>query len=100
MKIRQLLASILALATSGILPLFSQGEALVLHDATPVRLRISRNLSSADAAVSETVDFEVLDDVKIGETVVVARGATAIATVTDALKKRRMGRGGKLDVNI
>jgi hypothetical protein len=35
----------------------------VLHDGTPVRLRLGRNLSSHDAQTGETVDFEVLDDV-------------------------------------
>ena len=39
-------------------------DALVLHDATPVRLRINRTLSSADAAVGDRIDFEVLDEVK------------------------------------
>jgi hypothetical protein len=75
-------------------------DGFVLHDATPVRLRLARNLSSADAKVGETVDFEVLEDVKIGDTLIVARGATAIATITAAEKKKRMARGGKLDVNM
>ena len=100
MNLRQLLASALIFAFSGLGPLFSQADAFVLHDAAPVRMRINRNLSSADATIGETVDFEVLDEVKIGDTVVIARGGTAIATVTEAQAKRRMGRGGKLDVNF
>ena len=75
-------------------------EPLVLHDATPVRLRLNRNLSSADAKTGDTIDFEVLDEVKVGEVTVVPRGATAIGSVTDAEKKKRMARGGKLDVTI
>jgi len=71
-----------------------------LHDSTPVRLRIGRTLSSEDAKVNDTVDFEVLDDVKIDDVVIVARGATAIATVTEAKPKARMGKAGKLGVNI
>jgi hypothetical protein len=73
---------------------------LILHDATPVRLRLTRNLSSADATTGETVDFEVLEDLKLDGFLIVARGGTAIATVTQAQHKRRMARGGKLDVNI
>lgn len=73
---------------------------LILHDATPVRLRLSRNLSSADAKVGDNVDFEVLDDVKVDDVMVIPRGATAIATITKAEHKKRMARGGKLDVNI
>ena len=75
-------------------------EPMVLHDATPVRLRLNRNLSSADAKTGDTIDFEVLDEVKVGEVIVIPRGATAIGSVTDAEKKRRMARGGKLDVTI
>jgi hypothetical protein len=73
---------------------------LVLHDGTPVRLRLTRNLSSADVNTGDTVDFEVLEDVKVDDVLVIARGATAIATVTQAQAKRRMGRGGKLDITI
>jgi|HubBroStandDraft_1064217.scaffolds.fasta_scaffold31717_1 hypothetical protein len=73
---------------------------IILHDETPVRLRLNRNVSSADATVGESVDFEVLDDLKIDDVLVIARGGTAIATVTQAQAKRRMARGGKLDINI
>ena len=71
-----------------------------LQDGTPVKLRINRNISSADAKTGETVDFEVLEDVKLGETVVVPRGGIALATVTLAKPRGRMGKAGKLDINI
>jgi hypothetical protein len=57
-------------------------------------------MSSRDAKVDERVDFEVLEDIKVGNVVVVERGAMAIATVTEAHPKRRMGRAGKLNMNI
>src|SRR5439155_5724060 len=63
-------------------------------------LRINRNISSADAQVNETVDFEVLEDVKVHDVVVIPRGGMAWATVTEAQPKRRMGRAGKLNINI
>jgi hypothetical protein len=72
----------------------------VLEDGTPVRLRINRTVSSADAQVGETVDFEVLEEVLVGKTLVVPKGGLAFATVTEAQSKRRMARGGKLDINI
>lgn len=74
--------------------------AFGLEDGTPIKLRITRTLSSADAKVNDTIDFEVLEDVKIGETIVVPRGGIAWGTVTEAQPKRRMGRAGKLNVNI
>lgn len=71
-----------------------------LNDATPIKLRLSRTLSSADAKVGDSVDLEVLEDIKVDDVLVIARGGTAIATITEAQAKRRMARGGKLNVNI
>jgi hypothetical protein len=81
-------------------PVVKQPLAFGLEDSTPVKLRIDRNISSADAQVNETVDFEVLEEVKVHDVVVIPRGGTAWATVTEAQPKRRMGRAGKLNINI
>jgi hypothetical protein len=82
------------------LPGLAQGGPIVLDDGTPLRLRTTRSLSSADAHVDDRVDFEVVDDVKVGDVIVIRHGAPAIGTVTEAQSKGRMGRGGKLNVNI
>lgn len=71
-----------------------------LEDGTPIKLRLSRTISSADAQVDERVDFEVLEEVKVVDTSVIPKGSVAWGTVTEAQPKRRMARGGKLDVNI
>ena len=71
-----------------------------LEDGTPVKLRTARTISSADSHTGDTLDFEVLEDVFVKETLVIPKGGIAWGTVTDAQPKRRMGRGGKLDVNI
>lgn len=75
-------------------------EPQVLHQDTPIRMRLNRTISSSDATVNETVDFETLDDVKLGDTIVIPKGSTALGTVTEAVSKRRMARGGKLSMNI
>ncbi|MFZ0409941.1 MAG: hypothetical protein WAL51_00380, partial [Candidatus Acidiferrales bacterium] len=75
-------------------------RGFVLEDGTPVHLVLSENLSSADAVTGQTVEFEVVDDVIVNGLLVIPRGSTAWATVTDAEHKRRMGRAGKLDLNI
>ncbi len=81
-------------------PVVKEPLAFGLEDATPVRMRLNRTMSSADAQVNETVDFEVLDDVKVKDMIVIPRGGMAWGTVTEAQPKRRMGRGGKLNINI
>jgi len=78
----------------------SARSSFSLLDGTPVRLRLSRNISSKDSKTGENVDFEVLDDIKIGETIVIPKQSAAIATITRAKAAGRLGRGGKLDVNI
>ncbi|MFZ0804672.1 MAG: PEGA domain-containing protein [Candidatus Sulfotelmatobacter sp.] len=75
-------------------------KGFVLEDSTPVRLRINRTVSSGDAHVGDTIDFEVLEDVSLKGTLVIPKGGLAFATVTEAQAKRRMARGGKLDINI
>lgn len=71
-----------------------------LLDGTPVKLRLSQSISSADAKVGQEVAFEVVEDVKVDDAIVLAKGATAIANVTEADHKKSMGRGGKLNVVI
>ena len=69
-----------------------------LEDGTPVNLRISQTVSSADAHVNDRVEFEVLDDIRVADTLIIPKGGIAWGTVTEAQPKRRMGRGGKLEI--
>ena len=71
-----------------------------LEDGTPMKLRTARTISSADAHVGDTLDFEVLEDVFANGILVVPKSGIGWGTVTEAEPKRRMGRGGKLNVNI
>ena len=79
---------------------FTSNKGFVLEDTTPVRLRLNRTISSAEAHVGDAVDFETLDDITVNGTLVIPKGGLAFATVTEAQAKRRMARGGKLDINI
>ena len=71
-----------------------------LQDGTAIKLRLAENLTSATAKAGQQVSFEVLEEVDVQGTPVIAKGAQALATVTTAEPKKSMGRGGKLDVNI
>lgn len=74
--------------------------AFGLTEDTPIRLRLNRNLSSGTEKVNDKVDFTVVEDIKIGDVVVIPQGATAIGTVTEAKPKGRLGKSGKLNINI
>jgi hypothetical protein len=69
-----------------------------LEDGTPVKLRLSQTVSSADAHVDDRVEFEVLEEIKISDVLIVPKGGIAWGTVTEAQPKRRMARGGKLEI--
>ena len=69
-----------------------------LEDGTPVKLRISQTVSSAEAHLNDRVEFEVLEDIKVADTLIIPKGGIAWGTVTEAQPKRRMGRGGKLEI--
>ena len=78
----------------------STPERPILEASTPVKLRISQTISSADAKEGQQVDFEVLEEVWVSGLLVIPKGGIAWATVTEAQAKRRMGRAGKLNINI
>jgi hypothetical protein len=65
-----------------------------------VKLRLSQTISSADAKVGQEIPFEVVEEIKVGDVVVLPKGATAIGTVTECNPKKSMGRAGKLNLNI
>lgn len=69
-------------------------------DGTAVKLRLAETVSSENAKVGQQVPFEVTDDVVVQGVTVIPKGTQALATVTEAESKKRMGRGGKLNVNI
>jgi hypothetical protein len=71
-----------------------------LLDGTPVKLRLSQTISSASAKVNQEIPFEVVEDIKVDDVIVLPKGATAIGTVTEADHKKSMGRGGKLNLSI
>src|SRR5208282_4280770 len=48
-----------------------------LGDGTPVRLRLAQTVSSATAKENDTVSFEVLHELKVGNVVVITTGGAA-----------------------
>jgi len=67
---------------------------------TPLQVRLRKTVSSATAHVNDVVEFEVSEDVKAGDTVVIPRGSTAWGTVVEAAPRARMAKSGKLQIEI
>ena len=81
-------------------PDHGHSAALTLAVGTPVQLRLRESLSSRDAALDDTILFEVVTDVKVGDQVVIAEGAQAWGRITDAHSRGLLGRTARLDVAL
>ncbi len=73
---------------------------LVLAQDTPVELRLEGGVSSATAKANDIVEFEVAEDVRAGDRIVIPRGSYAWGVVTHAERRSRMRRNGKLDIDL
>jgi hypothetical protein len=98
MKLLTMLVAVLI--ANPALPAQQTAAKFVLGTDTPVKLVLGETISSADEHVGNLVSFEVVEDVTVNSVVVIPRGSNAWATVTAAEPRKRMGRGGKLDIDI
>lgn len=71
-----------------------------LLDGTPVKMKLTEDLSSETSKSGQEVSFEVTEEVLVQGVAVIPKGAKAQATVTNAEPKKRLARGGKLEVNV
>lgn len=71
-----------------------------LADGTPLKLKFKRTISSKDTNLGETVEFEVAEDVVVGNKVVIAKGAPAKGKVTKVRGAGMLGRKGKLEISV
>jgi hypothetical protein len=71
----------------------------VLLDGTPVKLKLSEDISSATAQSGNEITFELAEDIIEGDTVIVPRGNIAIGTI-DKAKGKGFGHNGKLSISI
>ncbi len=75
-------------------------KRIKIRDATLVRLSLKDSLTSATNRVDDPVRFEVTEDVKVGDLVVIPEGATASGHVVEARPKAVFGRSGKLNFTV
>ncbi|HXZ13440.1 MAG TPA: hypothetical protein VEG64_13715 [Candidatus Sulfotelmatobacter sp.] len=75
-------------------------EKLVLKEGMEVPLVFAQDLNSKTAGVDDPVNMRLDDDLKIGDVVVIRKGAPALATVTHVKKAGMMGKGGELNIRL
>jgi len=69
-------------------------EARTLKDGSCLRLRLAEEVNSGSARVGKLVHFEVTEEVKLGDVVILAKGQHATGVVTAVEPKGRLGGDG------
>ncbi len=72
---------------------------VVLPDGTPVKLGLGNSASAKAARVGENLELEVADDVRVNNVVVIAKGSSATAEVTN-LRSGVNAQSGWIDINL
>jgi hypothetical protein len=67
---------------------------------TPVRIKLTRTISSRTARVGDAVEFDVLEDVIVEGVPVLTKGARVTGTIDQAEPKKRFGHNGAIAVSI
>lgn len=93
-------ALFIVLCTSRVLSSQTPSKTVKIPDATLVHLSLQDSLSSASSKVDDPVHFEVTEDVKAGDLVVIPRGSRARGHVVEVKPKTILGRSGKLDFTV
>ena len=73
-------------------------NAIRIPDGTEVRLLVQTSISGKAAKPNDPVPLQVLNDVKVGDLVLIANKAPAFATIAEIQPPRRMMRGGPMSL--
>src|SRR5260370_32950295 len=74
-------------------------QKLLVRDGTPIKMKLKRGVYSQYANIGDEVDYLVDEEVVIHNKIIVPEGTIVKGKVITAEHKRRMGRGGKIDIS-
>jgi hypothetical protein len=81
-------------------PAKTGAAAFALANNTPIRVKLSKTISSATAHVGDAVELEVVEDVIVDGLAVLPAGSKVSGAIAEAEPKKRFGHGGKLAFTI
>jgi hypothetical protein len=81
-------------------PAHTDAVAFALANNTPIRVKLSKTISSATAHVGDTVELEVIEDVIVDSVAVLPAGSKVSGLIAEAEPKKRFGHGGKLAFSV
>ena len=78
----------------------SEAGLLVLNSGTPITLAVAEEANSSTHHAGDTFRLTVLNDVRIGDTIVIPRGTPAMGEITWRTGKGAFGKSGKLEFSL
>jgi hypothetical protein len=83
-------------STSAIAAPWTAAGNAILRQGTPVHLVFATDVNSKTADVGDKIQLTLAEDIKAGDTVLVAKGAPAVATITEVDKTGAGGAPGNI----
>ena len=81
-------------------PAASESGLLTLNPGLPITLAVAQEVNSSTHHAGDTFPLTVLNDVRIGDTIVIPRGTPALGEVTWRTGKGAFGKSGKLEFSL
>jgi serine/threonine protein kinase len=77
----------------------AQAITVSLGDGTPFRIALAEDVAN-DAREGQAITFRASDDLKLGDTIVVAKGATVAGEIVSGNGKKFLGMGGRMTFKL
>ncbi|HEX6895086.1 MAG TPA: serine/threonine-protein kinase, partial [Bryobacteraceae bacterium] len=77
----------------------AQAITVRLGDGTPFRIALAEDVAN-DAREGQALTFRASDDLKLGDTIVVAKGATVAGQIVSGNGKKFLGMGGRMTFKL
>ncbi len=78
----------------------STANKKILYEGTVITIKLLDKISSEESKKGEMVEFEVSEPVIIGDRVFIAKGAKVFGQITEAEKRKGLGKAGKLSFSV
>jgi hypothetical protein len=81
-------------------PTIAADGSLLLATGTPITLAVAQEVNSSTHHAGDTFQLTVLNDVRVGDTIVIPRGTPAQGEITWRTGKGAFGKSGKLEFSL
>jgi len=85
---------------ASVVPEPAEVKPLILNAGSPIKLAITKEVNSSTHEAGDIFALTVLEDVQVGDTVIIPRGTPASGEITWRTGKGAFGKSGKLEFSL